>query len=200
MSHATGDQGNWAIQLRYIPGKGAALYQLGAMYFLETGSLADLRVKEVDFSYVEVPSELCAYRQEVASLATIKSEIPITVHNMSFEEVPQCGVSYGFCGIVFPTYEEHFGQFCVGGEPRVYSGLTYLRTEDDYHVFSLPFEHPGHKHFEGCSGAPVVSEHGGIVGLVCGGDEKTKEVWAVSTNTYKVVIDVLIGNIAQAPT
>ena len=29
VSHATGDQQNWAIQLRYLPSKGTETYQLG---------------------------------------------------------------------------------------------------------------------------------------------------------------------------
>ena len=65
VSHATGDQGNWAIQLKYVPGKGTCTYQLGTMNFLAKGTLSKPKLENVDFSYVEVPMNIEAYRQEI---------------------------------------------------------------------------------------------------------------------------------------
>ena len=76
---------------------------------------------------------------------------------------------------------------------RVYSGLTYSRTESDYHIFTLPFKHPGHEQFQGCSGAPVFSDSGELVGLVCKGRIEQDEIWAISINAYKVALDILAG-------
>ena len=45
-------------------------------------------------------------------------------------------------------------------ELRTYTNLKYMGDEDDYYVFELPFEHPGHEHFQGCSGAPIVDAKG----------------------------------------
>jgi len=46
VSHATGDQKNWAIQLRYVPGKGIETYQLGAMHFLATSMITSKPANE----------------------------------------------------------------------------------------------------------------------------------------------------------
>lgn len=195
VSHATGDQKNWVVQLRYVPDKGTDIFQLGPMQFLSRGSLFSPKLEDIDFSYVEVPSNLCAYRQEIEPPNLVKSQSPIEVHKPSLEDVPQPEDEFGFCGMVLPTHEEHFSQLYTGGELRVYSGLTFLRTENDYHVFLLPFSHPGHEHFQGCSGAPVLSNSGAIVGLVCKGCEKTNEIWAISLKAYKLPIDILVGNV-----
>lgn len=198
VSHATGNQGNWAIQLRYVPGKGTNTYQLGAMYFLSKGSLLNPKIENIDSSYVEVPSNLCAYRQEFekySGVVKVKSETPITVHSPSLEEIPNSKDKYGFCGIIMPEVENHPSQIILDGKPRIYSGLSFLRTEDDYHFFALPFSHRGHEHFEGCSGAPILSSSGSLVALVCGGCKKTNEIRGISVSAFKIPIDILVGNI-----
>ena len=200
VSHVTGDQLNWAIQLKHILGKGAEMHQLGAMHFVAKGSLFKSTLDDVDFSYVAVPSNLCSYRQEIevsSGIVVIKSETPITIHSTSLEEIPKPEDKFGFCGTVMPTSENHFGQSFLGAEFRIYSGLSFLRTEDDYHVFSLPFSHPGHEHFEGCSGAPILSSSGSLVALVCGGCEHTNEIFGISVNAYKTPLDILVGNIGS---
>lgn len=193
VSHATGNQKNWAIQQRYIPEKGTQTYALGAMHFLAKASLSGCRLKDIDFSYVEVPTSICAYRQEVSTPTSVKTEHLITVHKPSLEDVPVPTESYGFCGMVLPTHENHFGQFCVGGEIRVYSGLSFVRSEGEYDVYRLPFKHPGHDHFRGCSGSPVLSSSGAMVGLVCKGFEETDELYALSLRQQKLPIDILVG-------
>jgi len=195
VSHTTGDQRNWAIQLKYVPGKGTLHHQLGAMNFLAKASLSNPKFEDIDFSYVEVPSDIWAYRQELLPPNIVKAEVPITVHRPSLEEMPKKSENYGFCGSVFPTYEEHFGQFCVGYNLRIYHELKYVRTESDYHIFSLPFEHPGHEHFKGCSGAPILNQDGHIVGLVCKGVKEENEIWSISLKTYKLAIAILVGNV-----
>src|SRR6185503_12406060 len=97
--------------------------QLGAMYFFGKGSLPNTQFEDVDFSCVEVPSDLTAYRQELIPPTTVKAETSITVHRSSLEYLPKHGEDYGFCGTILPTYEKHFGQFYVGGEIRIYTGL-----------------------------------------------------------------------------
>jgi hypothetical protein len=194
VSHATGDQKNWAIQQRYVPGKGTETYQIGPMRFLAKASLFEPGLEDVDFSYAEIPSTIRAYRQEIEAPANIvKSETPITVHTPSLEDLPESGADFGFCGAVMPTSENHFGQAYIGSQCRVYPGLSFLRTEGDYHVFSLPFEHPGHEYFKGCSGAPILSNEGSLVALVSKGCRKTHEIWGISVRAYKTPIDILVG-------
>ena len=83
VSHATGDQGRWAILLRYSPSRGTEHYLLGPMNFLKRGSLSEPEIREVDFSYVEVPPSICAYRQEIEAPANIiRTETPIDYANL----------------------------------------------------------------------------------------------------------------------
>lgn len=195
VSHATGNNEKWSIQVKFIQGKGTEHYQLGAMNFLAKTTLSNPIFNDIDFSYVVIPDSIIGYRQEITPPDTIKTEIAITVHQTNLSDLPKLNENYGFCGMVMPTHEEHFGQFYVGGELKIYSGLSYLRTEDDYYVFKLPFEHPGHEYFKGCSGAPVLSEAGAVVGLVCKGCKKNNEIYAISLKTYKFAIDILVGNV-----
>ncbi len=196
--HATGDQKKWAVQVKYESGQGMLNRVIGSMNFLAKGSLTKptAKLEPVDFSYAIVPPDLVAFRQEIDFPDVIKSEVPITVHAPTLLDVPAAGENYGFCGLVMPVQEEHFGKTYIERQQRVYQQLSFLRTEGDYHYFSLPFPHPGHEHFKGCSGAPVLSEKGAFVGLLCGpGNDGTNEIRAVSTRAYKTPIDILVGNI-----
>jgi hypothetical protein len=126
----------------------------------------------------------------------VKSETPITVHTSSLEDIPKTDDTFGFCGMVMPeSFKGHFGRVYIAGDLPIYSGLSFLRTEYDYHVFSLPFTHPGHKYFKGCSGAPIMSSKGTLVALVCKGCKKTNEIWGISIKAYKTPIDILVGNV-----
>ena len=193
VSHAVGDQGNWGIETRYDPGKGTQIYGLGAMHFLMKGSVTSPQLKNIDFSYVAVPNTVVAHRQEIVPPGVVKSESAITVHTTDFSTAPAPNATYGFCGLVQPAIENHFGTTYVSGELKTYTGLSFLRTEDDYHVFQLPSAHPGHDHFKGCSGAPVIDEAGNIVGLVCSGDIPNNEIWAVNIGRFKAALDILVS-------
>jgi hypothetical protein len=167
------------------------------MNFLAKASLRKpcAKLVPVDFAYVEVPTGLHPCRQEIEFPNTIKSEAPITIHTATFTELPSCVDNFGFCGLVLPSREEHLGVVYFERHPRIYSGLSFLRTEDDLHYFSLPFSHPGHEQFEGCSGAPILSEKGALVALLCGGDVDTNEIYGISIRTQKTPIDILVGNL-----
>jgi hypothetical protein len=199
VSHVTGDQKNWAIQVRYVPKRGTGIYQLGPMHFLTKVSLPKAALEDVDFAYVEIPRGVPAYRQEIelrSNRVTVKSETAVTIHAASSVDIPNPAEKFGFCGIITPTLENHFGEACLGGELGIYSGLSFTRTAGDYHVFSLPFPHPGHERFRGCSGAPILSTSGSLVALVCGGCEETNEIWGIAVTAFKIAIDILVGNAA----
>jgi hypothetical protein len=171
-------------------------YVTAAMNFLARGSLLNPRAKlePIDFAYVEVHPGLSPVRQEIEFPNTIKSETPITIHTPTLTDEPALGENYGFSGLVLPTHEEHFGVTYVERQPRIYSGLSFLRTENGYHYFALPFPHPGHENFEGCSGAPVLSEKGAFVGLLCGGTDKD-EIKVIAIRPQKTPIDIFVGEI-----
>lgn len=194
--HATGDQRDWAIALKSVTSQGAQLYFLGQMNFLAKGSLSKPGLDDVDFAYVEVPPTIQGYRQEIEPPAnTVKSEDPIIVHTPTLEDIPEPCQEFGFSGMVMPATEVHFGQRYLGLTLRVYSQLGFLRTENDHEVFSLPFAHAGSEHFEGCSGAPILSSTGELVALVRGGLPEKNEIWGISIKAYKAPIDILVGKV-----
>ena len=196
VQHATGNGKVWAIQQQYVPSKGAELYRLGGINFLIRGNIHTSKIVNVDFSYVEIPESTFAKRQKInPHTSEITEEEFISVLKPSLEDEPNFESTYGFSGLVQPLLELHGKNAYLFTEPRIYTGLQYLRTDGDFHYFNLPFPHPGHEHFQGCSGAPIISEKGEVVALVCGGDIPTNEIWGISLKAYKLPIDILVQGI-----
>ncbi|WP_300318740.1 hypothetical protein [Idiomarina sp.] len=196
VQHATGNGSVWAIQQQYVPNKGAELYRLDGINFLMKADINTSEVVDVDFSYVEVPETTFAKRQEInPHNSKVVSEELISELSPSLESGPNGETKYGFSGLVQASLEQHGGNDCLVTEVRVYTGLVYLRTDGDYHYFKLPFEHPGHEHFKGCSGAPIIGEDGELVALVCGGSTQTNELWGISLKAYKLPVDILVQGI-----
>ncbi|WP_162626982.1 hypothetical protein [Aeromonas allosaccharophila] len=195
VSHATGNQENWAVEIGYEKNKGTISYQLGAMWFLRGGSILDLHFKDIDFSYVEVPSDLIAFRQELDFKGNVKKQVQLNVFSPDFDVLPSIDEQYGFSGSVMPSIESHNGQVYFFSEFKVYAGLKYLRKEDEFYVFKLPFTHPGHEHFKGCSGAPIIDTSGKVIALVCSGNEQTNEIYGIAISKYRVALDILVGNV-----
>lgn len=146
-------------------------------------------LKEIDFSYVTVPNELQPYYQEIEAPGKVLFEMPATIHAITFNGSPDKNFTYSFCGNVLPQLEKHPGVTLFACERRIYSGLSYDRSEGEFHVFKLPISHPGHEHFQGCSGAPVLDQIGDVVGLVCHGDKETDEIWAISVQKYRAALN-----------
>ena len=194
-AHVTGDDRHWSIQLAYIEKRGTVLHALGAMNYLAKGRIGDGTLEDVDLSYAEVPGDILPFRQDIdISTGKILHEAPITIYAPTLEEIPRRTEEYGFYGLTFATREDHFGKSYLSGELAVQSGLSFLRTEEDFHIFTLPSKHPGHHYFRGCSGAPVVDTNGCVIGLVCSGNEERNEIWAVSLAKYKVGIDATLAS------
>jgi len=196
VEHATGDFGDWAIQIEYVPNRGTEVYKLGPMNFLKRGSLTTGEIKTVDFAYVTVPEELAPIKQQIDDSFTITNQIATNVFDLEFPCKPVTGVKYGFSGFIKGQIESHPHALILASENQIYDGLHYLRTEDDAHSFSLPELHPGHLEFKGCSGAPIIDEEGNIVALLTGGCEKQNEIYGVSLDHYRTALDICVGKIA----
>jgi hypothetical protein len=193
VEHATGDQLDWAIQLRFDASiKKTQLYRLGAMNFLTSGVLGTQKLKTVDFAYAKVPSDLKAFRQDISEKQELISETEILIFAIDFA-TPSPEDNYGFAGLVKTDVEMHPDVTFVSSELRVYDSLTYLRAEGDNLVFKLPFNHPGHLEFRGCSGAPIINGAGMPVALLTGGSITTNEIYGVSLAMYRAPIDILLG-------
>jgi hypothetical protein len=121
VGHVTGDQGRWAIQMRYEKDKGTQLYGIGSMNLLAKMSLSDVDadLENIDFAYAEVPNTLQPWRQEIDPVGNlIKREVPIVAISSDLTVKPKAHESYGFCGGVKYTWEEHFGQKYLGADEQ----------------------------------------------------------------------------------
>jgi hypothetical protein len=195
VAHATADNQRWALQVGFDQAlQQTQLFGLGAIRFLASGTLSASHLERVDFSYVQVPSTTVAFRQGIEIPSNvIKAERPIKVHTPTFEELPDTADRYGFCGLVLPAREEHFGTTYASGEFRIYENLAFLRPEGDKLVFMLPSKHSGHDQFEGCSGAPILNSAGVPIALVASGCKDTDEIYGLSLATYKMALDIEVG-------
>jgi len=189
--HATKREGNWALVVKYEPGKGTEIYRPGGFHHLGLIKPWYRKIDEIDFSYREVASDLVSYFQEISPSGIILSERAREVFQPDFSLQPDTNEIYGFAGQVMP---EIFGTTLVT-EMRVYPGLKFVGTEDSYYIFELPVPHPGHEHFKGCSGAPIIDTKGNIVALVCHGDIDCNAIYGISLAKYKGILDVTYGNV-----
>jgi hypothetical protein len=193
VQHATGDMGNWAAEIKYEYGKGTQLYQLGAMNFLASFSITTFDIRDIDFSYVSVPNDFVSFFQEIRPNGQIISETLRHVCKVTFDSEPDSSELYGFSGQVMPSLAGN--QFIT--KHRVYLNLKCIGSDDDFYIFELPLAHPGHKHFQGCSGAPIIDTHGNAVALVCKGDTNTNRIFGISLKRYKVAIDATYGDLSK---
>ena len=86
--HATGKEGNWAVELRFVKGKGTELYYPGAFNFLAEMTLGIPEIRDVDFSYTEIPHDVESYFQELTPNGEIISQRKRTVFRPTFEIFP----------------------------------------------------------------------------------------------------------------
>jgi len=193
VQHATGDMGNWAVEVRYEPSKGTRLFPLNAMTFLASTSINNPKFQDIDFSYVSVPKNFVSYFQVIKPNGQIVLEEKRKVCLAEFDEEPKRTESYGFSGYVMPTRISN----ALIMVHKIYLDLKYIGIEDDYYIFKLPMRYPGHEHFQGCSGAPIIDTRGKAVALVCKGDIDKNQIYGISLKKYKIALEVTYGELAN---
>jgi hypothetical protein len=195
VAHVTDNNGNWAIQLEYDRAQGAKCFQIGALNYLMSFSLPNATANKVDFAYALVPTDLKAYRHFLTPQGDTLAKHEVTVYPSPFFDLPSSDGEFAFAGAVMPKIANNIFQPerpILDTELRAYTGLKYLRTESDFHVFKLPFDHPGHIHFQGCSGSPILTEAGRPVALVSWGDEKAHEIYGVALDRLMPIIEATL--------
>jgi hypothetical protein len=197
VSHATGNQGRWAFDVRWDPEVGQTLtYQLGNMMFFKTGKLGISFPKNLDFSYREIPKNVNSFLQILTENGEVKLSRKRLKLNIGDITVANKNLSYGFFGQV-PVDEYNETTDLVGVEafinsPTFIGGLRFEKKVEsgDYLKFSLPGEHPGHDKFGGTSGAPILDSQGRLVSLVRGGNEDENVIYGLNLYKHKAVFSV----------
>jgi hypothetical protein len=185
VSHSVAPDESWAVEVRYDPVKGTELWRVGNMEYVR--AIDQAGVRNVDFSFRTVPDELRSYFQRFSDTGFLMSEHERLVLRSDLTAEPKCGCAYGFAGFSGVTTEPRpptLAHQILGGELQVETGLAFLRTERDFDFFGLRHQHPGHAAYRGCSGAPIISEDGDLVGLVVRGCESDSTILSLPLRFY----------------
>lgn len=193
VSHATKNEGNWAIEVRAENGIGTQVYQIGAMMFLEVGNINTGNIKDIDFSYATIPNDIAPYYHELNPQGQITTSIPREIQTLNFDIEPDDSKKYGFSGTTMFSTDSWF----LFTENRLVFDMTYQGMEGDLYEFKLPKKHPGHKYFKGTSGAPIMDDDGNVVALVCEGDVDEDLIYGISIRQYKSALDIETGNVRE---
>jgi hypothetical protein len=193
VSYATGDMGDWRIELEYIKGEGLKNHPIGAMHFASVGDLSVVLAEKLDLAYAEVPSGLQPLRQFRNPQGEIEKTLLCVIFDSDLNFMPSNDRSYAFAGTVMPAKENHFGRIYQSSEFRFYGGLELTGEDKQFYYFKLPFAHPGHEHFKGTSGAPICDIEGNIAALVCGpGPDGTDTIRGIKMAYFRTLLDVTV--------
>lgn len=191
--HATGGiSDRWLIRLRYDAARNRTdvFYAPRFNRFVETSPNAPIQGVTFDLSFIRVPPDIVPYFQHLQPSGLVEErERPIFASDLC--EQPQKNIPYAFAGEVRPFFVPDCDTLTV--DHCTYPGLILDRTEGVYHYFRLPFDHPGHDAFKGCSGAPIVGFDRRVVALVVGGDIETNEIFGISMSAFKTAIDKFLS-------
>jgi hypothetical protein len=182
--------GVWAIECEYEPMKGTRLFSIGKMpSMLLQGSLENSSVSRVDFSFQEIPCEVESYFQNIKETGQVlDSKKRSEFIDIDYYIEPNSQDMYGFSGNILPKYAP--GDYLECQIPT-YTNVKYNHSVNNFDYYKLPFNHPGHDYFRGCSGAPLMNQDLKVVGLLSGWDPNDNDlIRVVPLRSY--IIGVLI--------
>lgn len=191
VEHATRNGGRWAIELDYSPITGTQLHPIGPLQFVRECDLFGTDPpRTVDLAYAFVPSGLCP-RFAVYQGRDLVRRLPRLVLRSDFSAIPRAGQRYGFSG--------HVQLGWVPGDPpelhadvQLETGLVLAGMEAGDDIYAVEHSFPGDERYKGCSGAPILSTDGDLVGLVLGRVTGQPLLRALPLRRYRAAIDALI--------
>lgn len=73
-------------------------------------------------------------------------------------------------------------------DTTIHEEMKYLRDNGDYYVLT-PIEPIDNKKWEGISGAPVLNQKGGLLGILCGGIPRCNEIHVMKMSAVLALMD-----------
>jgi hypothetical protein len=201
VAHATGNLGRWAIEMEHDEQRGAKLWGVGAMYFVDLLNLSDGTGQRLDLAYTTVPGDLQPYFQPRDEQAHMMKSLPRVIFQQpDLHYTPGGKKLYGFAGGVMASKEHHFGKLWHGTNLVCYPKLSFAGENEQFHLFKLPFTHPGHEFFKGTSGAPICDRQGNIAALVCGSGNEPDTIRGIKMHYFRSALDASLPELrAEKP-
>lgn len=192
VAHATGDFGNWAIEIDVdFNNDRSKMYQIGQMNFLAKADINIGEIKDIDFSYALIKENIKPMHQFIDGENKEIISIPKRIISTDLESIPDKDNEYGFYGLTRSSLDGYFLTFA----PSLEMNMKYVGNQDDFFIFKLNHEYGEHANYKGCSGAPILDNDGKLVALVAKGDKDNDCILGIGLQKYKVAIDIECGNI-----
>lgn len=170
------DSKGWAIVVQQHPDGRLEYYKPNAFVHVGEGRRSNSSLRMLDLCVAQVRADLETW-YEFRTPRGLFDKRPHHIFNAAMLSEPDQHQIYGFSGRV--RTEMHSPQSCAS-EMTVFPGLTYLRTEAEEQVFSLPVPHPGHEAFRGSSGSPMCDFSRRLVSIVVSGSEDENTIRGVA--------------------
>lgn len=178
------------MELRYVPGQGVELFQLGGLAFLRGGAIKHnkLKSKDVDFSYKLLTPPLAPRHQVLSTTGAILTDEPKLILESDLSLSPDTSVEYGFWGLTRQTFDSRH----LVSTPKLELGMKFRRPEGDRFFFTTQKPYKTYKDFYGCSGAPILTNEGELLSLVVEGDKRKTGIYGLDLRNYRFALDVEI--------
>jgi hypothetical protein len=169
------------------------LFPLKGFWKLKSVNLKTLKIEDIDFVYRKIGEEEKRYLppkyQEITPEGNIIREIDRKIFNDDLSSKPISGKRYGFAGLTKPKY---INRVTLVQEYTIETEIIFDREEDDYYIFKLLKQHPGHEFYKGCSGAPIIDLDENLVSLVIGGNISKNEIYGINLCKFQVALEAAI--------
>lgn len=197
VAHATGNLGNWSIELGFEEGLGVRLWRIGPMSFMGQLNFTTGTPEPLDLAYARVPPGLQPIFEHRNENEQLLRTVPRRVLKSDLRTNPTKRKLYGFAGNIKPKSGPPVTMNWLLTELICYSNLKFIGEDAPYYLFKLPFAHPGHEEFQGTSGAPICDRQGNVVALVCSPGKEPDTIAGVQMHYFRSALDVELHQIAM---